>query len=200
MSSQMTLTALSSLLSLLGICYLFFWRYRTFRVDYFRQELFELRDELFDFADEGNLDFNHPAYGILRSTLNGYIRFGHRLTLWHAIFLGIFLQRADKDEVKSFDKVWENSIKHLDASTTGHLVEYRKRMDKIAFRHFLISAPECFILFPFMLIVATAFVVWKLACSVISEGRLTVNAWETIQCRFSEIDSAALVYGEQVTT
>ena len=35
-----------------------------YRVDYFRQRLFKLRDELFEYANAGHLEFTHPCiYG-----------------------------------------------------------------------------------------------------------------------------------------
>ena len=71
-----TLTALTSTISLFGILYLLLWRYRAYRVDLFRHKMFKLRDELFDDAADGNIDFNSPAYQLLRTTMNGFIRFG----------------------------------------------------------------------------------------------------------------------------
>jgi hypothetical protein len=58
---------------------LFFWLYRDYRLDAFRQELFLLRDELFGLAMDGKLSFNSKAYGMLRNSINGNIQFGHRL-------------------------------------------------------------------------------------------------------------------------
>jgi hypothetical protein len=75
------LTAVSTTVSLLGLWVLFFWLYRDYRVDLFRQRMFTLRDELFEYAAAGNIAFDAPAYGLMRDMLNGYIRFAHRLNL-----------------------------------------------------------------------------------------------------------------------
>ena len=143
---KQALTVISSLLSLLGICYLFFWRYRAFEVAWFRQDLFDLRDELFDLALSGKISFDHRAYGVLRSTINGYIRYGDRLTLWHALFLGVFLMREKKEAVQSFHQMWANAQKGLDPKTIEELAGLRKRMGNMAVRHIILSAPEASLL------------------------------------------------------
>jgi hypothetical protein len=56
-----------------------------FRLDCFRQSMFTVRDELFDYAAAGNIDFADPAYILLRRQMNGMIRYGHQLTLFRAL-------------------------------------------------------------------------------------------------------------------
>ena len=51
------------------------------RLDSFRQNMFAIRDELFDFAADGNIAFDHPAYMMLRNQMNGFIRYAHHLTV-----------------------------------------------------------------------------------------------------------------------
>jgi hypothetical protein len=52
------------------------------RLDSFRQEMFIIRDELFDYAASGGISFNDPAYRLLRQLMNGFIRYGHQLTFF----------------------------------------------------------------------------------------------------------------------
>lgn len=59
---------------------------RMYREDRFRQNMFALRDELFDYAMSGAISFDHPAYTILRTSMNGMIRFAHRVTVTHMLF------------------------------------------------------------------------------------------------------------------
>jgi hypothetical protein len=78
-----SVTALALLLVLVLV-----WRAEQ-RIDVFRQRMFAIRDELFDFASEGGVDFQHPAYQLLRNSMNGFIRYAHRLTFfqlltWHS--------------------------------------------------------------------------------------------------------------------
>ena len=71
---------------LLGILY-YLWQ--DYRLDALRHRLFVLRDELFDMGAAGLIPFSHPAYTMLRSLINGYLRFGHRLNLTAACVVSI---------------------------------------------------------------------------------------------------------------
>ncbi len=53
-------------------------------IDKFRSRLFELRGEIFQFAANGNIAFDHPTYTTLRSTINGA---GHMRILSFCMFL-----------------------------------------------------------------------------------------------------------------
>ena len=48
--------------------FLWFIGWRRYRLDLFRQNLFALRDELFDMAATGDLAFNDPAYNVCYAT------------------------------------------------------------------------------------------------------------------------------------
>jgi len=81
--------SLSTAASLFGLWCLWAFLFREQRTDVFRQEVFRLRDELFDHAssDNTNINFDHPAYGYLRSTLIGFIRCADYLTVIRAVAL-----------------------------------------------------------------------------------------------------------------
>ena len=72
---------------LLAILLLFLWR--ELRIEVFRQRIFQIRDELFDFAAEGNISFNDPAYGALRTSMNSLIRFAHKMSFFHAFLMNL---------------------------------------------------------------------------------------------------------------
>ena len=74
------ITFLFSSLWIVGLLFLLFHRMRKYRMDALRQELFVIRDELFDYAAQGNIAFHHPAYGALRSLINSLIRFAHKIS------------------------------------------------------------------------------------------------------------------------
>jgi hypothetical protein len=64
---------------------LFYISIRTFLLDNLRQRLFAIRDDLFDFAADGGVAFEHPCYRELRNDLNGLILFAHKLTVGRAV-------------------------------------------------------------------------------------------------------------------
>lgn len=73
---------LESAICLVSLIPLFLSLLPTVRLDGFRQDMFTIRDELFDYAASGNIAFNDPAYKLLRQLMNGYIRYGHQLTFF----------------------------------------------------------------------------------------------------------------------
>src|SRR5438105_11888454 len=94
------MTVIASLVSLLGLWTLLFWFYHDYAIDKVRQEMFALRDQFFDEAAAGLIPFDHPAYGLLRSTMNGFIRFAHKLTLPDLLVLGV-IDRFSSDRVSA---------------------------------------------------------------------------------------------------
>ncbi len=54
--------------------------YRSATTDKFRQDLFALRAELFDYAREGAVPFDNRSYVRLRNLLNSMIRFAHEVS------------------------------------------------------------------------------------------------------------------------
>jgi hypothetical protein len=55
-------------------------RWRAYKVEKLRQEIFNLRGELFDFARAGGVTFTNRSYDRLRMLLNSMIRFAHELS------------------------------------------------------------------------------------------------------------------------
>jgi len=75
------MNALQTLISVLLLAFLALGAYNWYRVDHLRQELFEIRDRLFDEAADGHIGFASPAYRATRSLLNGSIRYAHRMSV-----------------------------------------------------------------------------------------------------------------------
>ena len=73
--------ALQSLISLAALLFLLLVLFNSYREDRFRQQLFELRDQLFDDAVAGRISFDSKAYRATRFILNGMLRFAHRVSL-----------------------------------------------------------------------------------------------------------------------
>ena len=56
--------------------------YRLTRVDAFREDIFSIRDELFDYMWRNNLPYDMPAYRLTRLQLNGMIRVSDQIHLF----------------------------------------------------------------------------------------------------------------------
>lgn len=198
MNKTIIFIALTSIPSAIGIAYLIFWRYREFQIDQFRQGMFELRAELFDFADMGNIAFDDRAYGALRSTINGFIRFGHRLTLWHLLSLVLMTNIEEQKQTEPFDERWAKLMKPLDDAVRQQMEEYRARMERLVIKHLLFAAPE-FLIIVLPLFVATFTVVaGKHAISAMTSSvQVSETLWQRLRPRKMEaIDTAAFLYGQ----
>ncbi|HSS48163.1 MAG TPA: hypothetical protein VLX28_04385 [Thermoanaerobaculia bacterium] len=85
--------------ALIGLWILFHWFYSSYRRDLLQNRLFELRQELFDYARTGAISFDDPAYGVLRTTINGFIRVGPRLSLTGVILFLCMIEEEDFDNM-----------------------------------------------------------------------------------------------------
>src|SRR6266576_646661 len=130
---RIILTVVASVISLLALWVVYCLSYRDYRVDLFRQRLFELRDRVFDFARSGELSFDHPAYGILRSTINGFIRFGHRFGMFQIILFVSSIRRRDFQDAGElqFHERWRNATTDLPDSTREKLNQFMLEMQLI---------------------------------------------------------------------
>lgn len=130
-------TVLSSGLSLLGLAWLYFWLYRDYRRDLLRTRLFKLRADLFDAARDGRIDFNHPAYGLLRSTLNGFLRYGHRMGAFRLVMTALFVDSREMEKLYQFRSKWQKAVKSLDPEVRDWLEGLRAQAHGALFSHLL---------------------------------------------------------------
>lgn len=132
--------AVSTLLSLAGILFVLN-RLRAVAVDHFRHEIFALRDDLFDRAAAGAISFSHPAYGMLRRTMNGFLRWGERMRLLDVVLLLAFTRRADRVTEDPFDTRWKRAATDLSVNDREWLESYRSRMRQVVIRYLVVGSP-----------------------------------------------------------
>jgi hypothetical protein len=186
-------TAVLSMISILALCYLIFWLFRRTGVARFRQEMFFLRDGLFDEARDGLIDFNHPAYGYLRMTMNGFIRFGHRLTLWQLLFTWLLIGKPDTTRLLGTKSSWAYVSRDLNGPVLKRLNEYRSRMAFIVVKHLLLSFPEGILLWPFVAVGLVWFII--LIVRYGAAENIPQSARDRIGDNFEGLATSAYVYG-----
>lgn len=83
----MAMEALQVLAWVIGlmIALFFLTSYQQYRTDLLRYRLFIARDKLFKQAQEGAIEFNSPAYGMTRTTINGMLRFAHEVNIFRIL-------------------------------------------------------------------------------------------------------------------
>lgn len=129
-------------ISFAGLWVLFFWLYREYRVDRFRQHIFALRNELFLYAADGGIPFDHPSYAFVRRNLNGMLRFGHHLTIsW-------FLARVVMDTIwptpepmKEFVRERQHRLESLEGERKAALNGIWQRAHIRVVEHMVLSSP-----------------------------------------------------------
>lgn len=83
------------------------------RLDRFRQEMFSLRDEVFDYAAEGNIAFDHQAYRLLRQSMNGYLRYAHRLTIGQLLLTAAAWKVAGGEPELRWSRKWQAAVESI---------------------------------------------------------------------------------------
>ena len=117
----------------------------------FRQNLFDLRDELFDFARSGEISFSDPAYVMLRSNINGMIRFSHLIGVTR-LFTFIASQRyiGDLDGHSESLKAALSQIRGKDAKKA--LEGFYGRMREETLKHLMLASPHVLLVAPLLLV------------------------------------------------
>jgi hypothetical protein len=133
--------ALHLLLSLTALWFLVFVLAREYRLDVLRDRLFAIRERLFDYAADGNISFDHPAYTKLRMRINSLIRFGYRLTFTR-FAMGILFVHCTKepyDQELLFE--WENAVKELPPECQAELNGILSETLVLVVRHLVTGSP-----------------------------------------------------------
>lgn len=148
-------------LMLLFLWFMFFWLYRDYRLDLFRQNLFAIRDDLFDMADNGELPFNSKAYGMLRSLINGNIQYGHQLGFLEILFF--IIARQSSPEVtrnsEKFKSRWDVACKEISPEAVTKLNQIRDRLHLKLIEQVIFTSPVLFFSFVALLLFVVIYAV-----------------------------------------
>ena len=94
------------------LVWFFYGPWNRFVVDLARQNLFELRDEVFLLAADGKIDFSSDAYCQLRDRLNKMIRYCHHLTLVNLIATSpsVVANKSSKDVLSEIRSIQDREL------------------------------------------------------------------------------------------
>ncbi|RYH70477.1 MAG: hypothetical protein EON54_01370 [Alcaligenaceae bacterium] len=144
--------AVQSLLSLTFLVFLVFFLFRQHRIDSLRQQLFFIRDSLFDDAVAGKISFDSRAYVYTRTVLNGLLRFSHRVSVSRFVLSNLLLRKSDQLERRS---IVLDAMKASSESDRQVCERYLQTAHMAVLRH-LLSSPVSVVLFvPFISFVLT---------------------------------------------
>jgi hypothetical protein len=112
------------------------------RLDAFRQEMFAIRDELFDYAADGNISFDNPSYRLLRRSMNGFIRYAHQLTFFRFCMTMLELKLAGKTTESKWTEEWRNALQGIrDNKVKSTLEKFHDRTMECAAYRLIFGSP-----------------------------------------------------------
>lgn len=118
---EVVIVALRTALALLFIWLFVFVLWKDYCLDNFREAVFAIRDDLFLYAADGNVSFDHPAYKILRNRLNVTLRYAHEFTLLRFSLAVTVLSKVPNAETAA----WEKALVSLPTDVRQALIQYR---------------------------------------------------------------------------
>ncbi len=176
-----------------------FWHYcwKPLALDWFRQRLFAVRDDLFLAAlqNEGGLSFTHPAYKHFRQFANGLIRYGHQLSTPNLFAL----QLARKIHGALLPpQVFVPEIERVLAGITDEnlkkvLCKFRMRCAILTVGYMTLTSPAFFIAMLACLIVGIGYALWLLVVRCFSGADHLLNSFQEAIMRHLESGAAPTV-------
>jgi hypothetical protein len=169
---------LMSVVSLALLLWILLFPYNNYRVDWIRQSMFALRDELFDEARAGTISFDSQAYRATRATMNGAIRFAHRLSVSRMIAFRLLARaRSGRDGLTRAMDASPEADRQLCAT-------YLVRADRIVMRY-IFSSP-----------LVLALVVPPTLMFLLGRAGIDVTAWAVGVCRKQFADFNRIAFQE----
>ena len=129
--------AIYSLVGLLSLWFVVGVLWRSYRVSQLRQNLFNLRAELFDLAAGGAVPFSSPAYMQLRLTLNSLIRFAHRIDFLKFLYTFLLERLVPEQPTADANEQWFMIIRGLPLQTQTALNAIRRQTALLLMGHIL---------------------------------------------------------------
>lgn len=155
---------IGSVLSLIVFTLLVFWAWPYQRIDLFRQRMFAIRDELWDFAATGKIGFDDPAYTLLRQLMNGFIRYAHNLTPYRILLSFFRWKYTLREPVGQWTESWNAAVNQLpDESTKETLQKFHSRATDLVLGQILLSPGVltiCMVLAPILVIIIVVHTQW----------------------------------------
>jgi hypothetical protein len=131
-------------LGVFALAWLWHCGWRQLSIDLYRQELFEIRDRLFDLAAQQTktFGFDHPAYGPLRMQFNGAIRFAHRLNAIQLVLFKVLrLILGPRVSPIDIEGPLDEKLATVDCATQAEIVRLRELWGLATMRFLLRTSP-----------------------------------------------------------
>ncbi len=132
---------LTTAISLIWLSFLLFYGFRNSRLDAFRQDLFDLRDSLFQYAAEGNVAFDQPAYRELRNMINGLIRYAHKMSFIFFLLVLVDIRVNGSRYSSCASRRWEAEVAKLPPHSRKRLKRYHEQVGHTCLTYITSGSP-----------------------------------------------------------
>lgn len=154
-------TAIETLLSLIVLAFVIFSLWPAQRADLFRQQMFALRDELFDFAADGKIGFDEPAYVLLRHLMNGFIRYAHNLTPYRTLMAFLRWKCMRQEPLEGWTAAWSQAVSKIsDQDTRAKLEQFHSRASTLVVSQLVLSPGFLVLFVPPLVLITVIHIQW----------------------------------------
>jgi hypothetical protein len=170
-TTETLFTILTCAFGVIGLSSWWLWLQADYLQDSFRQKVFTLRDELFDYAASGKVSFDDPAYRHLRLLMNRVIRYTHRISFWQLIGVSIFESITDEDRMRaeSFMGEWTAAVDRIaDLQVRENLRSFEGRLVKLLMERVLTGSLIVLVLLTIATLAVAGFRVQKSALDLLA--------------------------------
>lgn len=142
MSIEQLSAIIESVVALIMLIVVFLKLLPALRLDIFRQKMFAVRDELFDYAAAGNINFDDPAYRLLRQSMNGNIRYGHQITLFRVCINVLRWKLTEAPPSMAWNEKWNQAIANVkNDDVRSKLLDFHNRSISFVIERLVIGSP-----------------------------------------------------------
>lgn len=118
-----------------------YYGWRPYRIDKVRNELFALRNELFDYAADGGVSLSNTAYRMLRDRVNALIRYAHIITVTRLLIFMAADRYCHNEFAESRHQKYLAEVSSLPDPAQAKLRDINDRVAKILARKLVIGSP-----------------------------------------------------------
>lgn len=153
---------------LTALSWLYFWAYAEYRVDRTRHNLFRLRSQLFDLGAAGEIEFDSPAYGMMRTMINGAIRYAHRATVVDAFLMSRSMRSADVGKAvrAAHAERWKAGLDGLNPKVRDQIRAIHAAHQRILVEQIFIRSPLIWVIATPLVLVLMLVNLWSRAANV----------------------------------
>ncbi len=197
MSAAQLVATIESLVMLIFLLVLCLRLVASFRLDEFRQRMFAIRDELFDYAAAGNIGFNDPAYRLLRQSMNGFIRYAHQLTFFRVCMADLHRRTSGEEQRMVWHDKWQHALDQVDdEDVKERLMDFHFQSLQLTMNRLVLGSPILILMVAAAIIALVLRDGWqnvnengkksRTICSVASDKyKVTRRGCGSLRCRLS---------------